>query len=137
MSFPRLSLVLSGLCFVGFGGWILYQPEQLFRILDLTRPPPILQVEIAAMYGGLELGLGVFFLVAAGRGRWVRAALAAQVATFGGLGVGRVIGMALHGPATRLYLGFLAFEIAGAVLGFFAFRQAGVLMARNYGRPLP
>jgi hypothetical protein len=129
MSLPRLSLVVAGLVFLAFGVVFLFNTELLFRTFDVLDPPAPILAEVAAMYGGLEVGLGVFFLVCARRGRWVRPALAAQVAVFGGLAAGRLFGMVSNRAVNRMFVAFVLLEIAGAALGFIAFRRAKALMA--------
>jgi hypothetical protein len=131
MSLPRLSLVLAGALFLGFGLVFLFNPGLLFRTFNVLDPPRNLLAEVAAMYGGLEVGLGLFFLVCARRGRWVRPALAAQVAVFGGLAVGRLVGMAAHRPTSRIFLALVVLELVAAVVGLIAFRRAKALMAAN------
>jgi hypothetical protein len=110
----------------------LYDPVQLTRLLAAPRGPATLQAEIQAMYGGLELGIGVFFLVAAARSRWVRPALAVQVAVFSGLALGRIVGMVTRDVAGGLFVASLVLELVGALIGLIAFRRAKALMNLNY-----
>lgn len=131
MSLPRLSLVLSGLGFVLLGAYFLLFPTALFDLFDAPVPPDRLLVEIGAMYGGLELGLGAAFLVCSTQARWVRSALAIQIAVFGGLAAGRLFGMMVRGVTGRMFVGFLLIELAGMTLGVLAFRRARLLMLQN------
>jgi hypothetical protein len=93
-----------------------------------------LQAEIIAMYCGLQTGLGVFFLAAAARSRWVRAGLAAQIAVFTGLALGRLIGMVTRGVYSGLFVGSLILELVGALIGLIAFQRARALMKLNYAQ---
>ncbi len=80
MIFPRFSLGVTGLLFVGLGLAFLLDPQRMADVIGMRADRPRHVVELRAMYGGFELGLGIFFLIAIGRTRWIRAALAAQKA---------------------------------------------------------
>lgn len=134
MSLPRISLNVAGLVLLGFGAYFLYEPAQVARLLGVPAPPPELRAELAAVYGGLQLGLGAFFLVAARRGRWVLPGLAAQICAFLGLAIGRGLGMLTQGARTPLLVYLLALELGGALLGLLGFRRARQLMATNATR---
>jgi len=134
VSLPRLSLVVAGLVFLGLGAYLFYAPETIGRLTGATRLTPSLLTELRAMYGGLQIGLGLYFFVAASRGRWVRSALAAQVAAFSGMAVGRVIAMVLAREYSRFFLGLAAVELLGALLGAAGLRKARELMELNYSR---
>jgi hypothetical protein len=123
LTLPRVSLGLVGTTFLGFGIAFLLVPERMAEVVELEARTSRPLIEIRAMYGGFEVGLGVFFLVAIARTRWIRAALAAQILGLGGLAVGRIYGMAAT-SADRLMVLFAGLEIAGVVLGIVAFRAA-------------
>lgn len=132
MIFPRFSLGVTGLLFVGLGVAFLIDPHRMADLVGIRTDRARHLIEVRAMYGGFEIGLGLFFLVAIGRTRWIRAALAAQTLGFSGLAGGRLIGLMFDG-SDRLMLGFLAIELAGALMGAVAFRQALVafMASRN------
>jgi hypothetical protein len=133
LALPRTSLGLAGVTFVGVGLAFLIDPDRLSSIVEIEARRPRASIELRAMYGGFELGLGVFFLVAAARSRWTRAALAAQVLTLSGLALGRLWGMFVTNT-DRLMLLFAAIDIGGAVVGAIAFRAAkSALMNHRYG----
>ncbi len=123
LALPRISLGLIGTTLALLGLGFLFSPERMAAAvgLEVQKPRPL--TEIRAMYGGLELGLGVFFLVAAAKTRWIRAALAAQTLGLAGLAGGRLLGIAAT-KSDRLMLSLAMVEIAGAVLGGIAFRVA-------------
>lgn len=135
-SLPRVSLLVSGLLFAGLGGYFLFDPSQVSRLLGLPTPAAALRAELSAVYGGLQLGLGIFFLVSAARARWVRAALAAQIAVFAGLAAGRVLGLITQGVRSGLLLLLLVLELAGLLLGLAAFHRAKRLMLEYAARGL-
>lgn len=131
MTFPRVVLWLSGAGFLAFGLLFLVDPAGTIDTVGIRLDSAVSVIEIRAMYGGLEIGLGVFFFVAAFRERWVRAGLGAQILTMGGLAAGRGIGMLAAGQADRLMVLYLAVEIGAAVIGVLAFRHAKLVLINN------
>jgi hypothetical protein len=134
VSLPRIALLGGGLAFLGFGAYFLVQPGQVVRLLGLPTPPPILRAELAAVYGGLEVGVGVFLLLAAARGRWVVPGLGAQICVFGGLLLGRLAGRFMAGDGGPWFLPLLLLEAAGLALGIAGLRRARTLMQSNASR---
>ena len=130
MSLPRLSLRLAALAFAGFGVVLLVRPELMAMLgLELGRPAAV--TEIRAFYGGLELGLALFFALASTRDAWLAPALFAQAASLGGIVLARLIGVAVDGGAEPLILLFAVLEGTGAVLALVALR--GLRGGANYG----
>ncbi|HEU4562308.1 MAG TPA: DUF4345 family protein [Longimicrobium sp.] len=120
-----VSLLLAALGLIAFGATLLVKPSLLGLVgVELARPAAA--TEIRAFYGGLELGLAAFFIAAAMHGgAWLRPALFAQTAAFGGIVLARLIGILVDGSAEPMILVFLALEGAGAVLGAIALRRLG------------
>lgn len=86
--FARLSLALTGLVFGGFGVALFVSPDLLATVgVEIARRPAG-AVELRAFYGGLELGMAAFFLLAAAREAWHRPGLFVQVLALGGAGAG-------------------------------------------------
>ncbi|HYH83791.1 MAG TPA: DUF4345 family protein [Longimicrobium sp.] len=112
----RISLVLAGIGVLGFGVPLLVRPSLLGIVgIELTRPAAA--TEIRSFYGGLEIGLAVFFFAAARRDAWLRPALFAQAAGFGGIVAGRLVGFLADGSAEPMLFAFIALEASGALLG--------------------
>lgn len=103
--------------FAGFGIALLIFPGLLgvVGIKELSRSG---EVEIRAVYGGLQIGLGLFFLLAFNRPRWARAGLVVQICSVGGLAIGRIFGLLVAGWAAKpfIYL-ILAVELILVILG--------------------
>ncbi|MDX1420281.1 MAG: DUF4345 family protein [Rubricoccaceae bacterium] len=119
----RFSLIVASVGFAVFGVGMLLRPS-LLAAVGIALTEPAAAVEIRAFYGGLEVGLAVFFGLAVGRPGWHRAALTAQIAVFAGAGLGRVFGLVVGGVLDPLLLLLLALEAAGAGLGLWALRRA-------------
>jgi hypothetical protein len=130
MSLPRLSLRLAALAFAGFGVALLVRPE-LIEMLGLELGRAAAVTEIRAFYGGLELGLALFFALASTRDAWLAPALFAQAAALGGIVLARLVGVALDGGPEPLILLFAAVEGTGAMLALVALR--GLRGSAEYG----
>jgi hypothetical protein len=124
LGLARLSLSLTALVYAGFGFAFLVWPALItWAGVELTSPAA--HTEIRAFYGGLEIGLALFFVLAATRRAWFRPGLVAQAASLGGLALGRVFGVIVDGePEPLLYL-LITAETIGALIGLVALRRLG------------
>jgi hypothetical protein len=130
----RISLGLVTLVFLGFGVLFLLRPEAIDS-MGIVLESATARTEIRGFYGGLEIGLGLFFGIAMLRPRWFRPALLAQTATLGGIGLGRIVGVIYEGSAEAVIWMFIAVELAGAVLGLLAY--VGMIVVESSDAPLP
>jgi len=121
---PVLSLGLSALVFGGAGLVFLVNPGFLAHA-GVEFSGPAGAVEIRAFHGGLELGIAAFLGLCAFRGGWHRVGLFAQIAMFGGLASGRLVGMALDpGAIGPLMTALTVAEGFGVAVGLLALRRA-------------
>ena len=121
MSLPRLSLRLTALVFAAFGVSLLVRPELMGKLgVELASPTGF--TEIRAFYGGLELGLALFFAIASTRDEWLHPALFAQAVALGTLLLARLAGIVVDGTAEPVMLLFAAIEAVGVVLAWAALR---------------
>jgi len=119
----RILILLSAGIFLFFGAWLFADPSALAGIgIETTKTEGI--IDLRATYGGLELGLAAFLLVAQARPSWHRAALLLSGLCIGGLGAGRLGGIILAGEGTTLMWTFLAIEAVGAAVLFWAYRSS-------------
>ena len=89
-------------------------------LVGIELPTPSAVIDFRATYGGLEIGLAVFFAICALRNSWLRPGLVAQVVSLGGFAFGRIIGLILNGTPQPIIYYLLVAEFAGCVLGLFA-----------------
>lgn len=120
MKFARFVLIVTGLSFVGYGLLCLLQPAGMpaqFTGFDLSTPVPM--VEAIAMYGGLQTGLGVFFIWAAVQRDFVVPALWCIVLMMGALAATRGWAMSVHGMV-GMHPRVIVFEAATTLLALVA-----------------
>ena len=121
----RVSLALTGIIFGAFGAIFLVYPEFL-ELTGVVLETASSRAEVRGFYGGMEIGLGAFFLLASRRSAWFRPALVAQVGAFAGMALGRLIGVALEGGVEGgLIWALMGAESVGAVVGILALIKLG------------
>jgi hypothetical protein len=121
MTFPRTVLSVTGVAFLLLGGAYLIHPRDLMTAFGVDVTLPRGATEIRALFGGLRLGLGGFFIVAAIRERWIRPGLAAQFCCFAGLAGGRILGMLASRRIEQGQVLTLLIEGIAAIAGLMAF----------------
>ncbi len=103
--------------FAGFGIALLIFPN-LIGLVGVKELAPSGMVEIRAFYGGLELGIALFFLLVLNRPKWMKPALVLQVCLLGGVAIGRIFGLVvIHWQAKPIIYLILAAELILAILG--------------------
>ncbi len=118
--------MVVGVIFVALGVAFLLNAQGAANAMHL-RSAGLNRVSIRAVEGGLQLGLGVFFLVANARERWIRAGLGAVMLTCGGLAFGRMVGMVKEGQFERAQIAFVAGELFAVVIAWVAFERVGAM----------
>ena len=117
MKLAKLSLIITANGFAGLGITLLIFPGllEIVGVMELTGSGTI---EIRAFYGGLELGIALFFLLAINRPKWLKPALVLQVCILGGVAIGRMLGLVITSWQAQLVIYIiLAAEGTLAILG--------------------
>lgn len=126
MLLARVSLTLSAFAFAAFGTWLLLVPHAISLVgVQLTHPAAV--AEIRSFYGGLELGVALFFVLAISRPSWWIPSLVVQSAALGGAAIGRVLGILVDGAGGNLIFALAAAETAGCLLGLIAWLRLRAL----------
>ena len=121
MSSPMLTklaqgfLLLQGVTFFGLGVWFLIEPTTLASAIGLAPESPAGLAKLRAVYGGLEIALGVFLLVTGFQANWSKTGLWLLLSCYGGITAGRIVGILLDQPDDTFTLQLLSFE-AGSLL---------------------
>lgn len=111
----RALLVATGAIYLALGAVFVVKPVEWAQKIGFTLDADGV-IEIRAVYGGLELGLGVFFLVAGLRREWVGVGLWGLFLTFAGIALCRTLGLALAESAGSMPWRLFAVEVTGTVL---------------------
>lgn len=125
LALDRITLWLGGLGFLAFGLAFLVAPLQTFAVAGLPMQGSLAATELRAFYGGLELALGALLIAADLRPGARRHGLILCLASFGGIGLARLLGMVLAGSATPFLWAALATELTLAALAAVSLRGGG------------
>jgi len=93
----RLYLVVWALSFIGFGAAFIAYPADMSRLVSIVLIDATAVTDVRATYGGLEFGVGVFFLACAMRRDFVRIGLFCAACVLVGMGTARFVGLLLDG----------------------------------------
>jgi hypothetical protein len=116
MGVPRAVLLVNAAVFIMFGVAFLLAPVKIGGWIDLTPSVNTGRTELRAFYGGLELGWGAFFTVAALRKNWHVPALVAALFGYVGLVAARIYGISVEASASMVTVIALLSEVAGATV---------------------
>jgi len=118
----RPLLWIAGLCFLGFGVAFLIAPLDTLGATGIRLEGALAAAELRAFYGGLEVGLGLLLVAAARSPRFQEAGLWLCLASYGGIGLARLLGMLIGGVATPFLWFALVTELALAAAAALALR---------------
>ena len=124
MLFARILLAVQAIAFVGLGLAYFTRPEQMANLSGMFLMAPAAITDVRAWYGGLQLGLAAYLLMAMSRVDLARAALTLMVLLFSALALARIGGLWLDGGLQQTFnLAALLVEVVFAGLSFLALRQ--------------
>ena len=118
----RFSLTFIAIIYIIFALMFFVNPASFAPGLGFQDLNPEALIEIRAIYGGLEMALGLSLLYFTFTKREIIAAYLALIPLLGFAG-GRLIGIAIAGNL-GLHLCYLAFELFLALLAFLALKQS-------------
>mgnify|MGYP001794720457 CR=1 FL=1 len=119
---PRFLLGLGAAVFAGFGLAFALFPTPLAAFVEIEASTPSARADVAATYGGLELGVAAVLVWMLRRGD-IRTGLIVAALTFGGLGAVRLAHLAASGGAAVVWF-LLAAEAVGLALALWGARHA-------------
>jgi len=105
MQLAKIMLSMTAVIWIGYGGWLFFDPTGLrYAGFELSHWSAI--VEVQAMYGAVEIMLGVFALLGVLKPeRYMHSALLLWVMIYSALVVGRIVGISLWGGSYALHFG--------------------------------
>ncbi len=112
----RFFLGYLALAWLAIGTWLMLDPAALDASAGVAATSTDGLIELRAMYGGMELAIGLSALWALWRPRWTCHVLFLNGVITGGIGAGRLIGAVLAGSASVYTLSALSFELSAAAL---------------------
>lgn len=113
----RVGLTVAALPFFAVGAMFILAPERSRSYVHLDVTSPIARTDIRAVYGGGNIGAGVFLVLCAVR-RWTFPGLFAALCLFSGLAAARTLGFILDEAPRSINALLLAGETAGTAVAF-------------------
>lgn len=109
-------IALGALTFVGIGVWYIIDPGAMNAGGDIVYLTPHAENEVRAIYGGLELGLGLFYVWSLFDRQRFKSALVVLGLSIGCAGLARFVGMFSNGAWEQSMLVFGASEFIGGLI---------------------
>ncbi|MBS7663997.1 DUF4345 family protein [Pseudomonas lalucatii] len=123
MLLARVVLILQVLALGGLGLAYFIRPHEMANLSGMLLLAPAAATDVRAYYGGLQLGLAAFLLLALARLELLRGALTLLVLLYSALALARIGGLWLDGGAQQTFnLAALLLELVSAGLAFWALR---------------
>ena len=117
-----VTLAINALVFLGFGLMFGFWTDTWAQVLHIQLNSPTAYADFRAMYGGLSIGVGLFFAAALIRSDFVTAALFVAATTSGFLALGRVYTFAItEGRVENFIYWILAAEVTNALVAAWLF----------------
>jgi hypothetical protein len=112
----RIFLAVSALLWLPYGLFCFVRPAFLAQAAGVSAATATGTIELQAMYGGLQAGIGALALTGALRVSWRRHALAALLFLCFGIGLARLVAAVGVGEVSAYTASALAFEWISAAL---------------------
>ena len=120
----RLFLIAQILTLAGFGLAYFVRPQETANLSGMLLMAPAAITDVRAYYGGLQIGLGMFLLLACRQLELLRGALTLLVLLYCALALARLGGLWLDGGLQQTFnLVALLFELVSAALAMLLLRR--------------
>ena len=120
MRLAQWVLALSALPFLAIGLAFAIAPGEMGPLVSIDVADSTADNDIRAVYGGLQIGVGLFLALCVRRSEWLRPGLALQMMVFAGLLLGRTVSLGAAGPPTTIGFVLSIGEVLGLVAGVIA-----------------
>ena len=120
---PRIFFGLTALIWLPYGIYCFFAPGYLAQIAGVAATTTTATIELQAMYGGLQAGIGAFALAAALRPALIGPALIASCFLFPGLAVARLLAALGAGEFSSYTVMGLGLEWGSTALALWLLRR--------------
>lgn len=123
MNNAKLLLWINAILFILFGMGFILAPSPLAQWITGSTPSTTSgMIDLRATYGGLALGMGIFWALCASNGS-ERNGLLSAILVLSAVAIGRITGILLDGNPNLFMLILLAAEIIFVILNFMIYRR--------------
>jgi hypothetical protein len=121
--FPAILLAFNGVVYVAIGIIFSLDAERWFGNVGVTLADPVGFTELRAVYGGLMLAMGIFFLLSIRVRNWLVPGTAFLLISYFGLVLARSQGIFLLGQSTPVIMQIYLIEWVCLILSAIALRM--------------
>ena len=121
--FAKIVLVAISLVTAGFGLLAFVSPEAFAGAMSMELAAPGAVTEVRAFYGGLEIGLAIFWMMGALQPRYLQPALVSVLLVWGAVALARTLGIVMDGSISNMMLAALGLEVAAVIAASIALKQ--------------
>jgi hypothetical protein len=118
-SIVPIYLLVIGVIFFGFGMAYLVYPITMIELSGMQIPTATSKADTWAIYAGIQIGFGLFLLYCSRNFELFNAGLLSITFIFGGVAIGRTLGMIYFNTFDQYSLSALAFEWPGTLIAIF------------------
>ena len=129
----RIFLGLSAILWLPYGVFCFIQPGALVEIAGVSAVSTTANIELRAMYGGLQAAIGSFAALAVFQAGLQRPALLTLAFLCAGLGLARLLGAVLEGELSSYTAVGLGFEFVSAGAAIWLTRRDAPVTAGALG----
>lgn len=123
----RIFLIVSVAIWIPYGLYCFFDPASLHTAAGLAATGATGSTELRAMYGGLQIAIGLLALLALRDATRVRSTLWCLAILIAGIGIARVLGALMVGDASSYTLGAAGFELVTAGWATWLLARGGAL----------
>jgi hypothetical protein len=127
MRFARLFILFQGILFIGYGAYCLIYPEFIALTLNSNVTASAI-TEFRAMYGGLQLAIGMFLIYSLKSPQLLEGALALCLVAFACLSTSRGISMGLNETDHYNLIAF-SYEFGSLMVNLYAFIKVRITLS--------
>ena len=124
-------LVLTGLIFILYGGYCLINTLALTDATGMSLSDNTALIEVRAMYGGLQLSMGLFLFYSGLKTSTAGNGLLVLIFIYGGLAIARAIGLIIDGGDNGYNFMVTIFEGVNTLFGLFLLLKIQSINAGN------
>ena len=121
--FTQIFILIIGLIFLGFGLAYLFFPVTMIELSGMEIPTLVAKVDTWAIYAGIQIGFGVFLILCSKNASLFTAALLSIAFIFGGVAIGRTLGIVYYASYDQYSLSALLFEWPGTLIALFLYKS--------------
>ena len=125
MKLARGFLLLTGLIFIGYGLYCLFNPMILNQYTGMGLSAPTALIEVRAMYGGLQCSMGLYLFYCGLQLPRVSQGLLVSVFFFAGLAGARAYGLTVDGGDNGYNFAAVIYEAISGLIALALLQLSG------------